>query len=111
MEDAEITTATVDVIVRETGRTLCTLQLLETATLGALKRAIIEQRRGTIATGLHLTVKRCTWHVIDVIIDGKVEERHRQQLQNFGILGSRTKKAVAITFLRAYAFHDRAQVK
>ena len=77
MQSDELSTVTIDVIVRETGRTLCTLQLLETATLGALKRAIIEQRRGTIATGLHLTVKRCTWHVIDVIIDGKVEERYR----------------------------------
>ena len=40
MED--VSTVTIDVIVRETGRTLCTLQLLETATLWALKSAIIE---------------------------------------------------------------------
>ena len=112
MQSDELTTVTIDVIVRETGKTLCTVQLLETATLCALKREIIEQRRGTIATGLFLTARQCTKDVIDVIINGRVEEYGpRQQIRNFGILGSRTRKAVTITFVRAYAFHDRAQVK
>ena len=47
----EIATVTIDVIVRETGRTLCTLQLLETATVRALKAAIIEKRRGAMRGG------------------------------------------------------------
>ena len=108
----DISTVLIDIIVRETGRKLCTLQLLETATLWALKSAIIEKRKGTIAKALQITARRCTKDLIDVIIDGKVEERGpRQQIRNFGILGSRYRKAVNASFVRAYAFHDRAQVR
>lgn len=37
MQSEDISTVTIDVIVKETGKTLCTLELLETATLYALK--------------------------------------------------------------------------
>ena len=72
--ETEISTVTIDIIVRETGKTLCTLQLLETATLRALKAAIIEKRRGTIATALNITARRCTMDVIQLILDGKIKE-------------------------------------
>ena len=112
MQSDEITTVTIDVIVKETGKTLCTVQLLETATIYALKREIVEKRRGTIATGLSITARQCTKDVIDVIINGRVVEYGpRQEIRNFGILGSRRRKAVTITFVRAYAFHNRAHVK
>ena len=70
----DLTTVTIDVIVRETGKTLCTLQLLETATIRALKAAIIEQRRGTISTALNITARRCTINIIDLILDGQVKD-------------------------------------
>ena len=75
MQSEDISTVTIDVIVKETGKTLCTLQLPETATLYALKQAIVEERRGTIATALNITARRCTKDVIDVILNGKVELR------------------------------------
>ena len=65
-----------------------------------------------IAKGLHLTDRRCTKDVIDVIIDGRVEQLgSRYQIRNFGILDSRGRMSVTISFVRAYAFHSRTHVK
>ena len=97
--------------MRENGKTLCTLDMKATATIGALKSAIIEKRKDAIAKGLHLITGLCIPRIVQVIIDGKVEERSgRTQIRNL-ISDGTSRKSVTITFVRAYAFNSKAEVK
>lgn len=74
MQADDTTTVTIDAVVRETGKTLCTVQLPETATISALKAAILEKRKSLITKALFLTTRGFTKDVINVIIDGQVVE-------------------------------------
>ena len=58
------------VLVKETGRKLCTLRLIETDTLAFLKDEIVNKTRSAMVKNLFITEEQCHSRILRLQVEG-----------------------------------------